>query len=227
MIGTKPAAQMTRISGARKISVLRWLVLLGSIIILSFISGGAGHAQAPPDLACRGCHGDNQRELTLPSGETLPLLVPLDLLDQSVGAQGARSPNETIQHKLLEVAMRDIDELLPQLDPRAEELAEVAIQKLRKRGEREEKDLSETLERQRKRVIEELEKHEGQYTQRTLDFDEEEKRQLQSNMSAWRRRLEQFDHDLEQEPQRIRKFYEVRARRVEPVGLVYLWPETN
>ena len=24
-----------------------------------------------------------------------------------------------------------------------------------------------------------------------------------------------------------RAFYEVRAKRVEPVGLVYLWPETN
>ena len=46
-------------------------------------------------------------------------------------------------------------------------------------------------------------------------------------MNSWRNRLEQFDHDLAREPQRIRNFYEVRARRVEPVGLVYLWPETN
>ncbi len=37
----------------------------------------------------------------------------------------------------------------------------------------------------------------------------------------------EFDLDLEREPQRIREFYEVRAPRVEPVGLVYLWPETN
>jgi hypothetical protein len=44
---------------------------------------------------------------------------------------------------------------------------------------------------------------------------------------AWRTRLEQFDRDLEREPERIREFYEVRAKRVEPVGLVYLWPETN
>ena len=29
------------------------------------------------------------------------------------------------------------------------------------------------------------------------------------------------------EPERIRAFYEVRAKRVEPVGLLYLWPETN
>ena len=46
-------------------------------------------------------------------------------------------------------------------------------------------------------------------------------------VSAWRKRLEQFTHDLEREPQRIRDFYEVRATRIEPVGLVYLWPETN
>ena len=42
-----------------------------------------------------------------------------------------------------------------------------------------------------------------------------------------KRRRDQFDRDLEREPERIREFYEVRAQRVEPVGLVYLWPETN
>ncbi len=72
------------------------------------------------------------------------------------------------------------------------------------------------------------EKHEGEgLKQLTLDFDEEEKRQVESDMRSWRSRLEQFERDLEREPQRIREFYEVRAKRVEPVGLVYLWPETN
>ena len=47
------------------------------------------------------------------------------------------------------------------------------------------------------------------------------------NMRYWPTRLEQFDRDLEHEPQRVRDFYEVRAQRVEPIGLVYLWPETN
>ncbi len=151
----------------------------------------------------------------------------LDLLEQSLSSGRGRAPSETIQRKLLDAAARDIDELLPQLEPRAEELAELAIERLRQRGEREERDLRDTIERQRKRVIEELEKHEGKFTQLTLNFDEEEKRQLQTNMSSWRTRLEQFDRDLEQEPQRVREFYGVRARRVEPVGLVYLWPETN
>ena len=151
----------------------------------------------------------------------------LDLLEQSLENSPVREPNPAIRQKLLGAAARDIDELLPQLEPRADELAAVAIQRLRERGQREERDLRETLERQRKRVIEELAKHDKDFKQLTLDFKEEEKRQLESDIRAWHLRLEQFDRDLAVEPARIRKFYEVRAKRIEPVGLVYLWPETN
>ena len=151
----------------------------------------------------------------------------LDLLDRALGVRGGRAPSEIIQRRLLESASRDIDELLPQLDLRAREMAETAIERLVERGEREERDLRETLERQRKRVLEELDKHRTEFDQLTFDFAEEEKRQLEANMKSWGIRLEQFERDLEVEPRRIREFYEVRARRVEPVGLVYLWPETN
>lgn len=151
----------------------------------------------------------------------------LDLLDRSLAESNKHSLNDTIQRKLLAAAPRDIDELLPQLQPRADELAAVATEQLRRRGEEEAADLRATLERQRDHIREELDKHERQPDQLTLGFKTEEKRQLQANMNAWRRRLEQFDSDLEREPKRIRAFYEVRARRVEPVGLIYLWPETN
>jgi superfamily II DNA/RNA helicase len=151
----------------------------------------------------------------------------LDLLERSLAADVRRMPGEAIQRKLLDTAPRDIEELLPALTPRAGELAAIAIDKLRKRGEREAKDFRETLERQLARVREELARHEGAFQQLTLGYDDDERRQLETNMSAWRKRLEQFTHDLEREPQRIRDFYEVRATRIEPVGLVYLWPETN
>lgn len=152
----------------------------------------------------------------------------LELLDRSLVDADGHMPGDVIQRRLLEAAGRDIAELLPQLEPRAEELAEAAIEKLRQRGEREEKDLRETLERQRRRVEEELAKYEGQQLQQLmLNFDDDEMRQLESDVRAWRMRLEQFAQELRREPQRIRGFYEVRAKRVEPVGLVYLWPETN
>ena len=151
----------------------------------------------------------------------------LDLLEKSLSGGRGRAASETIQRKLLDAALRDIDELLPQLEPRAKELATIAIQRLRDRGKREQQDLRETLERQRRRVLEELAKHEADFDQLTFDFPDEDKRQLETNMRSWRTRLEQFERDLDQEPERIREFYEVRAQRIEPVGLAYLWPETN
>jgi len=151
----------------------------------------------------------------------------MNLLERSLFAGRSAMPGETIRQKLLASAARDIEELLPQLEPRAEELAALAVRKLQQRGEREARDLRETLERQRERVREQLEKTEPELKQLTLGFDEDERRQLEADLKSWRTRLAQFDRDLATEPERIREFYEVRARRVEPVGLVYLWPESN
>jgi len=151
----------------------------------------------------------------------------MTLLERSLFAGRSAMPGETIRQKLLASAPRDIEDLLPQLEPRAEELAALAVRKLQQRGEREARDLRETLERQRERVREQLEKTEPELKQLTLGFDEDERRQLEADLKSWRTRLAQFDRDLATEPERIREFYEVRARRVEPVGLVYLWPESN
>jgi superfamily II DNA or RNA helicase len=151
----------------------------------------------------------------------------LELLDASLAGGATRQPSETVARQLLNAAPRDVAELLPQLASRAEDLASDAVRKLRDRGVRESRDLNDTLERQRARVAEELAHHEHEVPQLTLDFDVDERRQLEADMRSWQRRLEQFDRELETEPQRIADFYEVRATRVEPVGLVYLWPDTN
>ena len=156
----------------------------------------------------------------------------LDLLDASL--DNAHVPNETIQNRLIDAAPQDIEELRPQLEPRAAAHAEAAEYQLRQRGEREERDLRGTLTEHRDRVRAELARHQSDYTQLIVEFDTDDARQLQldteqlqANMSHWEKRLEQFDEDLRREPRRVREFYEVRVRRVEPVGLVYLWPETN
>ena len=140
--------------------------------------------------------------------------------------QGAHVPGETTRRRLLETAFQDITDLLPQLEERADLVARSAADALRDRGESEAQQLRVTLERQRQRVAAELGKHDAEL-QLTLEFSDEEKRQRQADVAAWRRRLGQFDRDLETEPSRIREFYEVRAQRVEPVGLVYLWPDTG
>jgi hypothetical protein len=147
---------------------------------------------------------------------------------RSLSENGGRLPGEAIQQKLLATAARDIEELLLRLEPRAEEWAEVAVQRLCERGEREAHELRETLERQRARVRNQLQKYEDEDArQPTLGFDEEEERQIEADVRSWRSRPVQFDRDLREEPARIHDFYEVRARRIEPVGIVYLWPESN
>jgi hypothetical protein len=200
------------------------VILLGR---LSLYGRGAErlHEELVP-LAARWVE-PSQRKGTLTAYAREAEAKTLDLLERSLVEAHRRLPGEAIQKKLLAAASGDIAELLPQLEPRARELAKLAIDRLEKRGEREEKDLRETLERQRDRVREELAKTEPQFDQLTLGFDDDERRQLESDMRSWRTRLQQFDRDLEREPGRIREFYEVRAERVEPVGLVYLWPETN
>ena len=141
--------------------------------------------------------------------------------------QDARAPGETIHRRLLETAARDVEDLLPQLEERAAAVARSAADRLRERGEREERQLRETLERQRRRVEAEVRKQEAGGVQLVLDLSEGEKRQREADVASWRTRLTQFDRDLETEPARVREFYEVRARRVEPIGLVYLWPDTG
>jgi hypothetical protein len=37
-------------------------------------------------------------------------------------------------------------------------------------------------------------------------------------------RIAQLEEGINTEPQRIEEIYQVQADRIEPVGLVYLWP---
>jgi len=151
----------------------------------------------------------------------------LDLLDRSLQDSLHRAPGGTVQQKLLDGAARDIADLLLQLEPRAGELATTATARLRERGEREQRELAEILKQQHQRILDEIDRYDRGYRQLSFDFMEEDRRQLEANRRAWDERLKQFDRDLAHEPRRVRQFYEVRSRRVEPVGLVYLWPETN
>jgi superfamily II DNA or RNA helicase len=151
----------------------------------------------------------------------------LELLDTALAQPAKRQPTGAIAKRLLDAAAQDVAELLPALEARADLLSVEAAQKLNERGERERADLADTLARQRDRVSEALARHTKALPQLTLDFAEAERRQVEADMRSWERRIAQFDRDLETEPQRIADFYAVAATRVEPVGLVYLWPDTN
>ena len=82
----------------------------------------------------------------------------------------------------------------------------------------------ELLRRQRKRIAEAAGKDDRQIT---IDFDEAERRQREADRRAWTRRLQAIETELETEPARIADAYRVHAVRVDPLGLVYLWPRTG
>ena len=90
--------------------------------------------------------------------------------------------------------------------------------------------MREILETQKKYIGELIAKHDNRDSrQRTLDFgdQQEELRQLESNRRYWDKRLTSLETELHTEPDRIRELYDVKATRIEPVGLVYLWPVTG
>ena len=82
----------------------------------------------------------------------------------------------------------------------------------------------ELLEGQRKRIQEAL-GTEG--LQLTLGLDADEIRQYQADRRAWERRLEEIEQELVEEPRRIVESYTAYAHRVDPIGIVYLWPRTG
>ena len=81
---------------------------------------------------------------------------------------------------------------------------------------------------QKKRISETLRDWSEREKARQLTlFAPEELTQLAADRRHQERRLRDLDAELVTEPDRIRAGYVVKARRIEPVGIVYLWPRTG
>lgn len=130
--------------------------------------------------------------------------------------------NDVILRQLQEEGPRDVAELLPELENRGKELGAMAVKKLGERGVKEADDMRHILEEQKKRIAATAAKQ----VQPGL-FNQDEMRQLESDRRHWGRRLTGIEQELATEPDRIRAVYDVKAQRVEPIGLVYLWPVTG
>jgi superfamily II DNA or RNA helicase len=151
----------------------------------------------------------------------------LGLLEEALAGIAARPIPEVVARKLQASAPQDIHDLLAHLEERGNEYAEVARQKLAKRAEAEASAMQDILTTQRKRIAETAAKFNTDDPKqlKLIDIgDEGERRQLQSNRRHWTKRLAAIEGELQSEPDRIRDAYEVKAMRIEPVGLVYLWP---
>ncbi len=149
----------------------------------------------------------------------------VELLEQALSPSNRGKVSDTVSQRLNKSIPRDIEELLPHLDGRANEGREDAENQLSKRGQTESESIRKVLEDQKRRV--EVELGRSASTQMVLEFSEEEKRQLDSNRRYWQRWLQNVEGDLRREPERVRDFYKVTSSRIEPIGLAYLWPVTG
>lgn len=134
--------------------------------------------------------------------------------------------SNSVRERLRASAPEDFDTLWPHLEAEADAQVHEAEKRLQARGRKEADDLRGLLEAQRRDIEKRLEETD----QLVLTFEASEadqKEQLQRDRRHMDRRLTELERELEDEPDRLTELYRVVARRLEPVGLVYLWPETR
>lgn len=172
-------------------------------------------------LAARWVEPDARKGPLRPYAETAEERT-LALLEESLLASAGTPVPESTRSRLLATSATDLADLLPALRERGEETLRRVADRLADRGRREADDLRAVLLAQKARIETERAKYTDPQLQ--LAFADDEKRQLAADRRHQERRLADLEKELTTEPDRIRRSFEVRATRLEPVGLAYLWP---
>lgn len=161
--------------------------------------------------------------------------VVLRDLEDALGRPRLHEVPERVHQRLLDGTTRDVDELIPHLKKRAAALERRATRELTKRGDTEAAKMRAILVSQRERITRRQKQVADHQAGRSApgqqlplpgvaDDDRDEYRQLQADKRYWSTRLATLEEEIDSEPDRVRASYQVRARRIEPVGIVYLWP---
>lgn len=120
-------------------------------------------------------------------------------------------------------AASDAQALRAKLMERAEAIEGEARKELFRIGEEHAVSLERLLHSQKETLLREIEKP-SLVAQLSFDLHPEEAEQRRQDEDFWRQRLDVIDGEIEREPELIREAYRISARRLEPVGLVYLLP---
>ena len=172
------------------------------------------------------------------------------VLTKAMEAGNNEAITAAVRSQLQAEAPADVAALKPALDAAAERAQAAAAELLSQRGTTEAAALKEVLRSQRKRInatvrqrnrdLAKLDRQvaaadptalipglEEQLEVPALDLQKlssQERKQLSADQKHWQRRLETIETELASEPKRIEESYRVITQRLEPAGLVYLWP---
>jgi len=166
------------------------------------------------------------RDRTAAPGPLRPLAAGREaearVLDALVAAMNGGEPApDAVAAAMTAGAAADVAELRPVLEDRAAVRAERAGAELTRRVEAE----AAGLERLLRGRIEAIRRERGaDDRQFSLLLDEAEARQRAADRRSWDRTATRLDDELEREPERLRAAGRIRATRLEPIGIVYLWP---
>lgn len=131
-----------------------------------------------------------------------------------------------VRSKVLAAAPKLFESLWPHVEQEADAKLHDVEQALRRRGEEESAALARILENQRAAIDKEI----GERKQQVLEFGDKEsaeKQQFLRDREFMEQRREDIEQELATEPAELAALYDIAVRRVEPVGLVVLWPETR
>jgi hypothetical protein len=146
----------------------------------------------------------------------------LEQLEAALAA--ATAPTKATMDRLLAGVQRDLAALRPALDERATAAAGTAARDLAAIAAQEAASLAKVIAGQRDRIRREAAGSDA--LQLELDLrDAKERRQRELDRRHWGERLAALEQELVGEPKRVLDSFNVRAQRIEPVGIVYLWPK--
>jgi hypothetical protein len=133
---------------------------------------------------------------------------------------------DSVKAKLQAVTPKVFTRLWAHIRDEADALAHEAERKLSQRGAEESEALKHILAAQRTAIVAEIERRLGN-DQLLLQFDKKELEQFKKEKAHLDGRLVSIENEIATEPAQINALYNVALRRLEPVGLVFLWPETR
>lgn len=139
--------------------------------------------------------------------------------------EALRSVSDRRATEVLQRAASDFATLWSLVRDEADAQAHDAQTKLGQRGHDEAVQLTEILEGQRRAIERALADPSREQLLLPGMLPEPERRQLDEERKAMRERLRTIPKEIEREPAELEAMYRVQLRRLEPVGLVYLWPE--
>ncbi len=152
----------------------------------------------------------------------------LDSLEQVlVQSPTLEGVSDGVRQKVIESAPQLFSQLWQHVEAEADARAQEALLDLERRGIEEAIQLEEILQRQRDAIEKQLQLKVPQLAFEFTELTKGQQKQVEDDRKHMGNRLEAIDREIEEEPEDLMSLYQVSLRRLQPVGLVVLWPRTR